>query len=75
MMKMEAVVDRFEEDKAVLLIDNESTNLVLPRKCLPCETAEGDYLTITVAIDEEKSRLAEEEAKKLFQELTGDNTK
>lgn len=69
-MKIEAVVDRFEEEKAVLLLNDETQTAVIPRTCLPSETQEGDYLTITIKIDEEKTRWAQEEAERLFQDLT-----
>lgn len=64
-MRIEAVIDRFEGSKAVLLVDHETKNAVLPRVCLPQESKEGDYLTITIAVDEEKTRLAREEAESL----------
>lgn len=64
-MRIEAVIDRFEGNKAVLLVDHETKNAVLPRVCLPQEAKEGDYLTITIAVDEEKTHLAREEAESL----------
>lgn len=74
-MKTEAVIDRFEEDKAVLLADGERKTVVLPKICLPQEAREGDYLTITIEIDEMSTRLAAQEADALLNELMNNDTK
>lgn len=68
-MKITAVVDRFEGDKAVLLLADETKQVVFPRVCLPPATKEGDYLGIAIEIDEERTREAEAEANGLLAEL------
>ncbi len=68
-MKITAVVDRFEGDKAVLLLADETKQVVFPRVCLPSETKEGDYLTVTIEIDEERTREAKAEAESLLADL------
>ena len=42
-------LDRFEGDKAVLIIDGMEA--VIPRMLLPQEVSEGDYLKIDMSID------------------------
>jgi len=42
----QAVVDRFEGDYAVLLLEGKETALNVPRQQLPQKTREGDYLQV-----------------------------
>ena len=71
-MSPKAVVDRFEEDKAVILVGDEEEQLVVDRTQLPPGTKEGHWLRaevrddvlIEAEIDEEetarvKGRIAE----------------
>lgn len=57
---LEAIVDRLEEDKAVLKIGRQS--LVVPLDCLPEETGEGAVLRFSFsaepAVAEDKNALA-----------------
>jgi hypothetical protein len=75
-MKTKAVIDRFEGDKAVLLVGEEQDRLVVLRNFLPKGAKEGDWLKVDVeddrvqsaAIDADetsvvKSRIAEKLAK------------
>ena len=68
-MKITAVVDRFEGDKAVLLLEEEAKQVVFPRECLPSNVKEGDYLSFAIEIDEIRTREAEAEAECLLAEL------
>lgn len=68
-MKVTAVIDRFEGDKAVLLLADETKQVVFPRICLPSDAKEGDYLAVTIEIDEKRTREAEKEAEDLLAEL------
>ena len=68
-MKITAVVDRFEGDKAVLLLADETKQVAFPRVCLPSEVKEGDCLTVMIEIDEERTREARAEAESLLAEL------
>ena len=75
-MKTKAVIDRFEGDKAVLLVGDEQDRLIILKNFLPKGAKEGDWLQVDVeddrvlsaAIDENetataKSRIAEKLAK------------
>jgi len=67
-MNAKAVVDRFEEDKAVILVGDEEEQLVVDRKQLPPGTREGHWLRVEVRddvlidaeIDEEETARARE---------------
>ena len=43
-MKTKAVIDRFEGDKAVLLVGEEEDRLIIPRVSLPSGAMEGMWL-------------------------------
>ena len=68
-MKITAVVDRFEGDKAVLLLADETKQTVFPRVCLPPEAKEGDHLTVMIEIDKARTQGAQAEADSLLAEL------
>ena len=71
---MKAVIDRFEEDKAVLLVgEDEDVKVVFPKEYLPGEAEEGDYLSVDISIDMEATEVARAEAEALLKELKGDN--
>jgi len=69
-MRIRAVVDRFEGDKAVLFLGEEETTTVWPRSCLPAEAREGDVLSFALLRDEEATRQARDTAAELFRQLT-----
>ncbi len=50
-MKTKAVIDRFEGDKAVILVGDEEDKLVVPRASLPAGVKEGTWLQVDVADD------------------------
>ena len=50
-MNVQAVVDRFEGDKAVILVGEEEQELVVERGKLPAGTNEGDWLKADVQDD------------------------
>ena len=70
-------LDRLEEledgtEEAVLLIDDGeeySVEIVIPAKFLPDDVSDGDYLTIKISYDEDKTKAAFEAAKKLLDNL------
>lgn len=71
-------LDRIEEledgtaDAVLLLDDGEdeySGELILPANLLPEDAGEGDYLTITISRDDEKTNAALDEARQLLDEL------
>lgn len=67
-----AVIDRFEEDKAVLLVGEEEKKVVFPTNELPAGLSEGDYIRWEIFFDEERTKEAREEAEALLQSLKGD---
>ncbi len=48
-MSQKAVIDRFEEYKAVLLVGDGEQQMVVDRTLLPAEAAEGDWLQVDIA--------------------------
>lgn len=50
-MKEKAVVDRFEGDKAVLLVGSDKDRLVVKKSFLPKGVKEGDWLQVEVRDD------------------------
>lgn len=56
-----------ESAEAVLLIDDKE--IYLPLNFLPEDAAEGDYLTIKICRDEDKTNAALDEARQLLNEL------
>lgn len=70
---LSAVIDRFEEDKAVLLIGEEEQKVIFPRNLLSSSLKEGDYLTIDINYDEKATLQAKEEIDLLFNSLNQDN--
>lgn len=64
---MRAIIDRFEEDTAVLeLGDGETVDV--PRRILPKEAKEGDCIIISIDTEETEKRrkAAQEKLNKLF---------
>lgn len=50
-MKIKAVVDRFEDDQAVVLVGDEENQLVIDRAQLPPGTREGHWLQVELVDD------------------------
>jgi hypothetical protein len=71
-MYLQAVVDRFEGDKAVLLLDGGGVAVVWPRALLPGNVREGDVLAVTLAVDAAATEAAQQEAVKLLGNLRPD---
>lgn len=70
-MCMQAVIDRFEEKKAVLLVGEDEEKVVFPAKYLPENVVEGDYLDIKITYDKEKTDLMRQETAELLRSLEG----
>lgn len=68
-----AVIDRFEDDKAVLLLGEDEKKVVFPVSELPEGAEEGDYLKIKITYDAEATAAAAEEAARLLKELEEEN--
>ena len=66
---IKAVIDRFEEDKAVLLVGDIEEKLIIPKKFLRNDFQEGDYLIINIEFDVENTAAAKKEADDLMKKL------
>lgn len=69
MMQGKAVIDRFEGNKAVLLLGEEEIQVVWPRQFLPTEVEEGHILQVNFQIDHEATQKAKAEAESLLQQV------
>ncbi len=56
-----AVVDRFEDGQAVLLVGDQERRMVVPRKSLPRRVKEGHWLKVEVQGDQLISATIDEE--------------
>ena len=70
---LSAVIDRFEEDKAVLLIGDEEIKVNFPRKLLDKNLKEGDYVTLDIKYDAKATKEAQEEIQNLLKSLKEKN--
>lgn len=65
-----AVIDRFESEKAVLLLGDDERQVLFPRVYLPDVLGEGDYIKIEITYDKEATEAAEKEANDLLRLLS-----
>jgi len=72
-MEIKAVIDRFEGNKAVLLVGNDEVQVLWPRLILPALAQEGDILRLDLAIDREATAKAKADAESLLQEILENN--
>mgnify|MGYP001777740101 FL=1 len=70
---LSAVIDRFEEDKAVLLVGDEEIKINFPRKLLDKNLKEGDYITLDIKYDAKATKEAQEEVQNLLKSLKEKN--
>lgn len=68
-MQIKAVIDRFEGNKAVLLVGDEEAQVVWPCHILPGEVKEGDILQIDLQFDHEATAAARAEAESLLKQI------
>ena len=59
-------IDRIEENLAVILTEDEEYQINDPAALLPDNVGEGDYITIDIFYDEEKTKAAMAEAMELM---------
>ncbi|MBP2637496.1 MAG: hypothetical protein H6Q72_3403 [Firmicutes bacterium] len=71
-MKLKAVLDRFEDSKAVLLAGEEEISVNWPKELLP-EAKAGDVLAIEISVDLEATREAQAEVDELFAQIMEQN--
>jgi hypothetical protein len=67
---VKAVVDRFENGYAVLLLGEEEIELVVAREFLPQEAREGSWLKVRFEVDWEETKKQEAKVKGLLKKLT-----
>lgn len=72
-MQIKLVIDRFEGDKAILLLDEGETAVNWPRNMLPPEAEEGDILRVQFDRDEEATYAARCEAERLLRQTVAGN--
>ena len=70
-VKIKAVVDRFEDDNAILLVGNDERQTIFPAASLPEGLSEGDYIRMEISYDAKATKAAMEEATRLLDELRG----
>ncbi len=66
-----AVIDRFEDGNAVLLVGEKEQQVVFPAEELPEGLNEGDFLRIDIVYDAEATKAALSESSSLLEELRG----
>lgn len=72
-MQIQAVVDRFEGRKAMLLVGDEEAQVIWPKHVLPSEVKEGDILCINVQVDHEATVAAKAEGESLLKQILEKN--
>jgi hypothetical protein len=66
---MTLYLDRFEGDWAVLLLEEEAKEFLIPRSLLPPGTGEGEVLKLRLERDRSETRSRREEIERLREEL------
>ena len=64
-----AVIDRFEDEYAVLLVGTKERQVVFPTAELPEGLCEGDYLRMDISYDKNATKRAMDESTRLLDEL------
>lgn len=64
---LKAVIDRFEGEVAVLLIDDNVVNL--PKKYLPLNTKEGDWVMINIELDTTQTKQRKQKVEDLLNKI------
>lgn len=68
-MRIKAVVDRLEGDKAVLLLGDEEIQVVWPCTFFPDDVREGDIFDIAVTFDPQATQEARTDGEALLKAL------
>ena len=72
-MRIRAVLDRFEGEKAVLLVGDADASVAWPRRLLPDGAGEGTVLWLDLGMDEQATHTAKAEADDLLRQLLDAN--
>ncbi len=67
------VVDRFEEEKAVIILKDHQT-VYWPKDKLPDDVKEGDAVWLRLAHDKDLTKEREKLAKKILEEILNNNS-
>ena len=70
-VELMAVVDRFEDDNAILLIGEDERQTIFPAASLPEGLSEGDYIRMVISYDAKATKAAMEEVARLLNNLRG----
>lgn len=68
---MLAVIDRFEEDEAVLILDSGET-MLWPRRYVPASAGEGSVLELSATLDYAATEARRDEADRIIKRLGED---
>lgn len=74
-METEAVVDRIEGNRAVLILEGPAEVISWPTALLPPNSKEGDVISISLKINREKTREARDQISRLIEKLKEDKEK
>lgn len=66
---VKAVVDRFENGYAVVLLGDEEIELAVARELLPQEVREGSWLRVRFELDPEETKKQEARVRELLKKL------
>lgn len=72
-MQIQAIVDRFEGNKVVMLVGDNEVQIVWPLDILPEKVQEGDILQFAVQIDRVATIAAKAEAENLLKQIVNNN--
>ena len=68
-MKFDAIVDRIEGNKVILLPSSSNERVEFPINLLPRQIKEGDVLNMSFAVDHVATERAQREAKEILDKL------
>ncbi len=70
---MQAVIDRFEGDYAILLFEEQDAQVDFPKKLLPKTAQEGDIVTFDIQVDSEETNTRRHRVGNLLEKLNRKN--
>jgi len=69
-MKIKAVIDRIENEVAILFLEGWDEAILLPKKFLPRGSKEGEILSVQIDLDKTASRRGREQTAQLIRRLS-----
>lgn len=75
MIAIKAVIDRYEEEYAILLLGEEEYKVAIPKHMLPKNYPEGTWLNINIEEDRETTENQREKVYNLLEKLKSNNKK